>query len=201
MSQLQYETFLVRREGLTRDLPAGHPRPRRSRLRHRAAAGGLPRRSRRGDGRNHRGGPRPGQRRVPRRILGQAVPGQIPAAGATGRTARRHHPSRGPRPARHRGRAHRHHGNDGALVPSLRLIVAGDVVYNNTHMYLAESTTASRREWNHRPPPRKSCTKRSCESTLAAPTPDPCGAPPSSSRPDKGRLLRDLRPCPCALAR
>jgi hypothetical protein len=30
------------------------------------------------------------------------------------------------------------------LVPSLRLIVAGDVVYNNTHMYLAESTTASR---------------------------------------------------------
>jgi hypothetical protein len=43
MSQLQYETFLVRREGLTRDLPAGHPRPRRSRLRHRAAAGGLPR--------------------------------------------------------------------------------------------------------------------------------------------------------------
>jgi hypothetical protein len=25
--------------------------------------------------------------------------------------------------------------------------VAGDVVYNRTHMYLAESTTASRREW------------------------------------------------------
>ena len=31
--------------------------------------------------------------------------------------------------------------------PSLRLLVAGDVVYNRTHMYLGESTTASRREW------------------------------------------------------
>jgi len=31
--------------------------------------------------------------------------------------------------------------------PSLRLIVAGDVVYNHTHMYLAETTTASRQEW------------------------------------------------------
>ena len=32
-------------------------------------------------------------------------------------------------------------------VPNIRLVVAGDVVYNETHMYLAESTTASRREW------------------------------------------------------
>ena len=31
--------------------------------------------------------------------------------------------------------------------PSLRLLVAGDVVYNGTHMFLGESTTASRREW------------------------------------------------------
>ena len=31
--------------------------------------------------------------------------------------------------------------------PSLRLLVAGDVVYNRTHMFLAESTTTSRREW------------------------------------------------------
>ena len=31
--------------------------------------------------------------------------------------------------------------------PSLRLIVAGDVVYSRTHMYLAETTTMSRREW------------------------------------------------------
>ena len=32
-------------------------------------------------------------------------------------------------------------------VPSLRLLVAGDVVYNRTHMYLGESTTQSRQEW------------------------------------------------------
>jgi glyoxylase-like metal-dependent hydrolase (beta-lactamase superfamily II) len=32
-------------------------------------------------------------------------------------------------------------------VPSLRLLVAGDVVYNRTHMYLGESTTLSRQEW------------------------------------------------------
>jgi metallo-beta-lactamase superfamily protein len=31
--------------------------------------------------------------------------------------------------------------------PTLRLLVAGDVVYNRTHMYLGESTAASRREW------------------------------------------------------
>lgn len=31
--------------------------------------------------------------------------------------------------------------------PSLRLIVAGDVVYSRTHMFLAETTAASRREW------------------------------------------------------
>ena len=31
--------------------------------------------------------------------------------------------------------------------PSLRLLVAGDVVYSHTHMYLAESTTTSREQW------------------------------------------------------
>ena len=31
--------------------------------------------------------------------------------------------------------------------PDLRLIVAGDVVYSHTHMYLAETTTGSRQEW------------------------------------------------------
>jgi len=31
--------------------------------------------------------------------------------------------------------------------PSLRLLVAGDVVYNRTHMYLGETDAASRREW------------------------------------------------------
>jgi glyoxylase-like metal-dependent hydrolase (beta-lactamase superfamily II) len=32
-------------------------------------------------------------------------------------------------------------------VPDARLVVAGDVVYNDTHMYLAESTRDSRTEW------------------------------------------------------
>jgi glyoxylase-like metal-dependent hydrolase (beta-lactamase superfamily II) len=32
-------------------------------------------------------------------------------------------------------------------VPDLRLIVAGDVVYNDTHQYMAESTTQSREQW------------------------------------------------------
>ena len=32
-------------------------------------------------------------------------------------------------------------------VPDIRLVVAGDVVYNETHMYLAESTGESRMEW------------------------------------------------------
>lgn len=31
--------------------------------------------------------------------------------------------------------------------PSLKLVVAGDVVYSGTHMFLSDSTTASRREW------------------------------------------------------
>lgn len=31
--------------------------------------------------------------------------------------------------------------------PDLRLIVAGDVVYSHTHMYLAETTRTSRQEW------------------------------------------------------
>jgi glyoxylase-like metal-dependent hydrolase (beta-lactamase superfamily II) len=38
-------------------------------------------------------------------------------------------------------------GTTALWCPSLRLIVAGDVVYNHTHMYLAETTTASRQEW------------------------------------------------------
>jgi glyoxylase-like metal-dependent hydrolase (beta-lactamase superfamily II) len=32
-------------------------------------------------------------------------------------------------------------------VPDIRLVVAGDVVYNETHMYMAESTAESRLEW------------------------------------------------------
>jgi glyoxylase-like metal-dependent hydrolase (beta-lactamase superfamily II) len=32
-------------------------------------------------------------------------------------------------------------------VPSLGLIVAGDVVYNGIHPYLAETTTPTRRDW------------------------------------------------------
>jgi glyoxylase-like metal-dependent hydrolase (beta-lactamase superfamily II) len=31
--------------------------------------------------------------------------------------------------------------------PSLRLVVAGDVVYSGTHMFLSDSTASSRREW------------------------------------------------------
>jgi glyoxylase-like metal-dependent hydrolase (beta-lactamase superfamily II) len=38
-------------------------------------------------------------------------------------------------------------GTTVAWCPSLRLLVAGDVVYNRTHMYLGETTPASRREW------------------------------------------------------
>ena len=38
-------------------------------------------------------------------------------------------------------------GTTALWCPSLRLIVAGDVVYNHTHMYLAETTTNSRQEW------------------------------------------------------
>lgn len=36
--------------------------------------------------------------------------------------------------------------------PSLRLLVAGDVVYDRTHMYLGETDAASRREWIERLP-------------------------------------------------
>ncbi len=32
-------------------------------------------------------------------------------------------------------------------VPDLRLLVAGDVAYNDTHQYMAETTTATRAEW------------------------------------------------------
>lgn len=32
-------------------------------------------------------------------------------------------------------------------IPDLRLVVAGDVAYNDIHMYMTETTTASRKEW------------------------------------------------------
>ncbi|MDG4837672.1 MBL fold metallo-hydrolase [Micromonospora sp. WMMD967] len=38
-------------------------------------------------------------------------------------------------------------GSTVVWVPALRLIAAGDVAYDDTHPYLAESTTATRREW------------------------------------------------------
>jgi glyoxylase-like metal-dependent hydrolase (beta-lactamase superfamily II) len=38
-------------------------------------------------------------------------------------------------------------GTTALWCPDLRLLAAGDVVYSNTHMYLAETTTTSRREW------------------------------------------------------
>ncbi|MEH0927079.1 MBL fold metallo-hydrolase [Micromonospora sp. CPCC 205558] len=38
-------------------------------------------------------------------------------------------------------------GSTVVWVPELRLIVGGDVVYNDAHPYLSESTAATRREW------------------------------------------------------
>ncbi|MET8232775.1 MBL fold metallo-hydrolase [Micromonospora sp. NPDC005298] len=38
-------------------------------------------------------------------------------------------------------------GSTVVWVPGLRLIVAGDVAYNDTHPFLSESTAATRREW------------------------------------------------------
>jgi glyoxylase-like metal-dependent hydrolase (beta-lactamase superfamily II) len=38
-------------------------------------------------------------------------------------------------------------GTTALWCPSLRLVVAGDVVYSHTHMFLAETTAASRQEW------------------------------------------------------
>jgi glyoxylase-like metal-dependent hydrolase (beta-lactamase superfamily II) len=38
-------------------------------------------------------------------------------------------------------------GSTALWVPDLRLVVAGDVAYNGIHQYMAETTTASRREW------------------------------------------------------
>jgi glyoxylase-like metal-dependent hydrolase (beta-lactamase superfamily II) len=38
-------------------------------------------------------------------------------------------------------------GTTSLWVPDIRLVVAGDVVYNETHMYMAETTPASRLEW------------------------------------------------------
>ncbi|MDX3093477.1 MBL fold metallo-hydrolase [Streptomyces sp. ME19-03-3] len=38
-------------------------------------------------------------------------------------------------------------GSSVLWVPDARLVVGGDVVYNHTHMYLAETTPASRAEW------------------------------------------------------
>jgi glyoxylase-like metal-dependent hydrolase (beta-lactamase superfamily II) len=39
------------------------------------------------------------------------------------------------------------HGTTALWVPDIRLVVGGDVVYNNTHMYLAETTAETRSEW------------------------------------------------------
>jgi glyoxylase-like metal-dependent hydrolase (beta-lactamase superfamily II) len=39
------------------------------------------------------------------------------------------------------------HGTTALWVPDIRLLVGGDVVYNNTHMYLAETTRETRIEW------------------------------------------------------
>ena len=38
-------------------------------------------------------------------------------------------------------------GTTALWVPDIRLVVSGDVVYNNTHMYLAETTRETRAEW------------------------------------------------------
>jgi glyoxylase-like metal-dependent hydrolase (beta-lactamase superfamily II) len=38
-------------------------------------------------------------------------------------------------------------GTSALWIPSLRLIVAGDVVYSHTHMYLGETTAETRKEW------------------------------------------------------
>jgi glyoxylase-like metal-dependent hydrolase (beta-lactamase superfamily II) len=38
-------------------------------------------------------------------------------------------------------------GTTSLWVPDIRLVVGGDVVYNNTHMYLAETTRETRSEW------------------------------------------------------
>jgi glyoxylase-like metal-dependent hydrolase (beta-lactamase superfamily II) len=39
------------------------------------------------------------------------------------------------------------HGTTALWVPDLRLVIGGDVVYNNTHMYLNETTPETRAEW------------------------------------------------------
>lgn len=38
-------------------------------------------------------------------------------------------------------------GTTSLWVPDIRLVVGGDVVYNNTHMYLSETTPETRTEW------------------------------------------------------
>ena len=38
-------------------------------------------------------------------------------------------------------------GTTGLWVPDIGLLVSGDAVYNNTHMYLAETTSETRAEW------------------------------------------------------
>ena len=38
-------------------------------------------------------------------------------------------------------------GTTSLWVPDIRLLVSGDVAYNNTHMYLAETTRETRNEW------------------------------------------------------
>jgi glyoxylase-like metal-dependent hydrolase (beta-lactamase superfamily II) len=39
------------------------------------------------------------------------------------------------------------HANSFVWIPSLRAVIAGDIVFDGAHMYLADSTKESRREW------------------------------------------------------
>ncbi len=41
------------------------------------------------------------------------------------------------------------HDSTSLYVPSIGLIVAGDVAYNGVHLYLAETTSATRKEWKN----------------------------------------------------
>ncbi|WP_055586716.1 MBL fold metallo-hydrolase [Peterkaempfera griseoplana] len=78
---------------------------------------------------------------------GRLFPGQIPVAVVPDELEGDHIPLEG-----HELRAvdTGHTDTEGTSVlwaPDAKLVVAGDVVYNNTHMYLAESDAASRAEW------------------------------------------------------
>ena len=68
-------------------------------------------------------------------------------AGGAGADGRRRARARGPRAGRGRARAHRHRRHQRLHVPSLGLVVAGDAVYDDVHLYLAESPADGRRAW------------------------------------------------------